>query len=155
VTEPRSVALTRPGPADDAGPLDASFYDLVESRFRRVIRDNPVYGTYVGLHEGDDRWGDGSLEALLAELDAERAHLAAIEALDPAGLSASARFERDLEIHNVRKAIFETDVVRTWERRSTALEVVGDGLFLGFARAFAPLADRLAMLTGRLDAIPG
>jgi uncharacterized protein (DUF885 family) len=155
VSEPRPVALTRPGPADDAGPLDEAFYSLVEARFLRLVRDNPVYGTYVGLHDGDDRWGDGSLEAVLAELDAERAHLAAVEAIDPAGLSGFARFERDLELHNLRRAIFDTDVVRTWERRSTALDTIGDGLFLGFARAFAPLPDRLAMLTARLDAIPG
>ena len=99
-----AAALTRPERAPDAGPLDDRLYDLVEARFRRLIRDNPVYGTFVGLHEGDDRWGDGSRDALLGELAAERAHLAAVEALDPAGLSATARFERDLELHNVRRS---------------------------------------------------
>ena len=81
------------------------------------------------------------------------AHLAAIEALDPAGLSAGARFERDLEIHNLRREIFDADVIRTWERRSTALDTVGDGLFLSFARDFAPLPDRLVALSGRLEAM--
>ena len=33
----------------------------------------------------------------------ERAHLSAVEAIDPAGLSETARFERDLEIHNLRR----------------------------------------------------
>ena len=47
-------------------------------------------------------------------------------------------FERDLELHNVRRAIFDTDVLRLWERRSFALDTIGDGLFLLFARDHAP-----------------
>jgi len=154
MTDPRAPrALPRPEPEADRGPLDDRFYDLVEERFVRLVRDNPVLGTALGLHHDDDLLGDGSREQVLAELSAERAHLAEIEALDPAGLSDGARFERDLEIHNLRRAIFDTDVVRLWERRSFALDTVGDGLFLLFARDHAPLADRLAAIAGRLEAI--
>jgi uncharacterized protein (DUF885 family) len=147
------VALSRPGPAPDAGPLDATLYDLVEARFRRIIRDNPIVGTYLGIHTEDGRLGDGSRDAILGELAADKVHLSAVEALDPAGLSATARLERDLEIHNLRRSIFDTDVVRTWERRSTALDTIGDSLFLIFARDFAPLAERLGSVAGRLEAV--
>jgi len=147
------MALPRPAPAQDRGPLDDRFYDLVEERFVRLVRDNPVLGTALGLHRDDDLLGDGSREQVLAELTAERAHLAEIEGLDPAGLSAEVRFERDLEIHNLRRAIFDTDVLRIWERRSLALDTVGDGLFLLFARDHAPLVDRLATIAGRLEAV--
>ncbi len=147
--------LPRLTPAPDRGPLDETFYDVVESRFRRVVADNPILGTVLGLHEQDDTLGDGSREAVLAELAAERAHLGAIEALDPDGLSAQARFERDVELHNLRRAIFDTDVLRIWERRSQALDTIGDGLFLLFARDHAPLADRLGAITGRLEDVPG
>jgi uncharacterized protein (DUF885 family) len=157
VLDPRTASpLPRPAdPADpaDRGPLDDRFYDLVEDRFVRLIRDNPILATSVGLHDDDDRLGDGGREAVLAELDAERAHLAAVEALDRDGLSAMARFERDLELHNVRRAIFDTDVLRLWERRSLALDAIGDGLFLLFARDHAPLSDRLAAIAGRLEGI--
>ncbi len=102
--DPRSATrLPRPAPAPEPGPLDDPFYDLVETRFVRLVRDNPVLGTALGLHEDDDLFGDGSREAVLAELDAERAHLTAVEAIDPAGLSPAASFERDLELHNVRR----------------------------------------------------
>ena len=148
------VALSRPEPAADAGPLDDRLYDLVEARFRRIIRDNPIVGTYYGIHTEDDRLGDGSRDALLAELAAEKAHLETIDALDPAGLSPTAQFERDLEAHNVRRTIFDTEVVRTWERRSLALDTVGDALFLIFAQDFAPLAERLGSIAGRLEAVP-
>jgi len=154
VIEPRPAAiLPRPVRAARPGPLDDRFYDLVESRFVRLVRDNPVLGTSLGLHQDDDLFGDGSREAVLTESGSEHAHLAEVEALDPAGLSAEVAFERDLEIHNVRRAIFDIDRLRLWERRSFALDTVGDGLFLLFARDHAPLAERLDAISGRLEAI--
>jgi uncharacterized protein (DUF885 family) len=147
------VALTRPAAAEP-GPLDDKLYDLVEARFRRLIRDNPVVGTFVGIHTEDSRLGDGSRDALLDELEAERRHLAQVEAIDPAALSDTARLERDLELHNLNRSIFDTDTLRFWERRSYALDTVGDALFLLFARDFAPLAERLDSISGRLEALP-
>jgi len=148
------VILSRPAAAAIPGLLDDRLYDLVEQRFRRLVRANPVLATYVGIHTEDGRLGDGSRDAMVHELDAERAHLAAVEALDPAGLSAEASFERELEIHNVRRSLFDGERLRFWERRSTAMDTVGEALFLVFARDFAPLPERLASAAGRLAAIP-
>ena len=39
------VELSRPAPAAQPGPLDSAFYDLVERRFRRIVRENPVVAT--------------------------------------------------------------------------------------------------------------
>lgn len=153
MTDLRPAApLPRQVPAAAPGPLDDTFYDLVETRFVRLIRDNPVLGTALGLHDDDDLLGDGSREAVLAELADDREHLSSVEALDPAGLSTEATFERDLELHNVRRAIFDADVLRLWERRSFALDAVGDSLFLLFARDHAPLTERLDAIAGRLEA---
>jgi uncharacterized protein (DUF885 family) len=149
----QDVVLTRPS-SDAPGPLDDRLYDLVEARFRRLVRDNPLVGTYLGIHTEDHRLGDGTRDAVLGQLAADKVHLAAVEALDVAGLSSDARLERDLELHNVRREIFDTEEVRTWERRSTALDVIGDSLFLIFAQDFAPLAERLDAIAGRLEAIP-
>ncbi|HEX7472476.1 MAG TPA: DUF885 domain-containing protein [Candidatus Limnocylindrales bacterium] len=148
------VALTRPAPAAQPGPLDGRFYDLVEERFRRLVRDNPIVGTYVGIHSEDARLGDGTRDQQLQELADDRAHLGAVEALDRAGLSEEAAFERELEAHNVRRSLFDAEVVATWERRSTAMDTVGDALFLLFARDFAPLPERLVSIAGRLEAVP-
>jgi uncharacterized protein (DUF885 family) len=154
MTDPRPAALLpRPAPAVVPEPLDDRFYDLVETRFVRLVRDNPVLGTALGLHHDDDLLGDGSREAVLTELEEEREYLAQVEAIDPAGLSTEARFERDLELHTVRRAIFDIDVLRLWERRSFALDVVGDSLFLLFARHHAPLPERLDAIAGRLEAV--
>ena len=146
--------LTRPGNDGPAGRLDEALYDLVEARFERLLRDNPILATSMGIHEHDDELGDGGVDALLSEVEADKAHLAMIESLDPDELSEGARFERELEIHNVRQSTFETEEIRIWERRATALDVLGDGLFLLFARDHAPLPERLTAIAGRLEAAP-
>jgi uncharacterized protein (DUF885 family) len=153
-TDTTEPALPRPGHAADRGPLDDRFYDLVEGRFRRLMRNNPVAATYFGIHDYDDELGDGGRETLTAEIAADREHLSTIEGLDLSGLSATVRFERDLEIHNLRRSLFEADELRIWERRSLALDTIGDGLFLLFARDHAPLPERLDAIAGRLEAIP-
>jgi uncharacterized protein (DUF885 family) len=155
VTQQETAAphLTRPS-NDAPGPLDERLFDLVEERFRRLLRDHPPFATFVGIHTDDHRMGDGTIDAVQQEMADERAHLAAVEAIDPAGLSDAAKLERDLELHNLRRSIFDGEVHRVWERRSTAMDSVGDALFALFARDFAPLPERLAAITGRLEETP-
>ena len=146
--------LPRPAAAPDAGPLDDRLYDLVEARVRRLLTDNPITATYLGVHSEDHRLGDAGREAVEHEIAQEKAHLAAVEALDPAGLSAAARFERDLELHNLRLALFDADEVRRWERRSQAAGDIGDAVFALFARGAAPLSERIERIADRLEGVP-
>jgi uncharacterized protein (DUF885 family) len=148
------VKLTRPAPAPDRGPLDDTFYDLVEARFRERIEHAPTTATALGIHAWDDQLGDASRDHVLGEIDAEKRHAAAIEGLDPAGLSAEARFERDVELQHLRLSIFGGDVTRMWERRSNGASGLGDALFMLFARDFAPLPERLDAISARLEAAP-
>ena len=148
------LVFPRPVSTPAPGPLDGRFWDLVEAHFRDGIRKHPIVATYLGIHDYDDQLGDGSREAVEQDLADAHAHLAALEGLDPAGLSESVRIERELAIHNVRRELFDEEVHRVWERRSTAMDGVGDGLFSLFARDFAPLADRLGSIASRLEAVP-
>jgi len=118
------------------------------------MRDDPVVATWFGLHDHDDELPDASRDQVLAELAADKAHLTAVEAVRPSELSPTARFDRDLELHGVRRTIFDAEVLRIWERRSFAPDMIGDALFLLFARDFAPLAERLEAMTGRLEGVP-
>ncbi len=148
------VELTRAAPAAVPGPLDDRLYDLVEARFRRVVEDQPTYATHLGIHAWDDRLADPSRERYLGEVEADKRHLAAIEALDPDSLSAEARFERDLELHHLRLALYRAETVRTWERRTTGASALGDALFPLFTHDYAPLAERLVAIAARLEAAP-
>jgi uncharacterized protein (DUF885 family) len=148
------LELPRPAPAPDPGPLDDHLYDLVERRVRRLVGGHPVLASSLGIHTEDDHLGDPSRDAVLDEIEADRAHLAAVDALDPSGLSAAARFERDLEVHDLRLALFEADELRAWERRAVAAGEIGDAVFLLLARGAAPLAERLGHITARLEHAP-
>ncbi|MGA3058013.1 MAG: DUF885 domain-containing protein [Candidatus Limnocylindrales bacterium] len=148
------LLLPRPESTPAAGPLDDKFWGLIEADFRDLVQKHPILATYVGLHDGDGRLDDASRDAVEQEIaDAHRLERE-IEAIDPAGLSESVRLERELALHNTRREIFDLEVHRVWERRSTALDQVGDSLFGIFARDFAPLAERLVSLTARMEGIP-
>ena len=148
------LILPRTAPAPDAGPLDERLYDLAEARARRLFHDNPILASSFGVHAEDSRLGDPSRDAIEGQISAERAHLAAVEALDTDGLSPAARFERDLELHNVRLGLFDLDEMRAWERRPTGAGDIGDAVFLLFARGAAPLSERLERIADRLEAVP-
>jgi uncharacterized protein (DUF885 family) len=148
------LVLPRPDSQPTAGPLDSSFWDLVEADFRRMIVNHPIYATYLGIHDDDSRLDNATRDAMLAEIAESKEFRARIAAIDPAELSESVRLERELALHNIDKELFDLEVHAVWERRSTAMDQVGDALFSIFARDYAPLADRLESLTSRMEAIP-
>jgi uncharacterized protein (DUF885 family) len=148
------LVLPRPASKPTAGPADERFWGIIEAEFRRMLEQHPILGTYIGLHDGDDRLDDATRDAAMQEVaDVHRVERE-LEAIDPNELSDSVRFERELALHNIRRELFDMEVHRVWERRSTAMDAVGDALFSVFARDFAPLKDRLASLTGRLEGVP-
>jgi uncharacterized protein (DUF885 family) len=132
------LVLPRPASKPTAGPADERFWGIVEAEFRRMLEQHPILGTYIGLHDGDDRLDDATRDAAMQEIaDVHRVERE-LEAIDPAELSDSVRFERELALHNIRRGLFDMEVHRVWERRSTAMDAVGDALFSVFARDFAP-----------------
>ena len=148
------LVLPRPASKPTAGPADDRFWSVVEADFRRMVGQHPIIATYLGLHQADGRLDDATRDAVQQEIaDAHRVE-GELEAINPTELSDSVRLERELALHNVRRELFDLEVHRVWERRSTAMDAVGDALFSVFARDFAPLKDRLASLTSRLEAVP-
>jgi uncharacterized protein (DUF885 family) len=148
------LVLPRPESTPAPGPLDGQFWDIVDADFRRLVSNHPIYATYLGIHDADDRLDDATRDAIVGELADSHRTLRELVAIDPAGLSESVRLERDLAIHNARRSLFDAEVHRVWERRSTAMDQVGDALFSVFARDFAPLGERLGSLTWRLEGVP-
>jgi uncharacterized protein (DUF885 family) len=148
------LVLPRPVSQPTAGPLDGAFWDLIEADFRRMIEIHSIFGTYLGIHDGDGRLDDATRDAVAQDMSDATRLLREVEAIDPAGLSEGVRLERELALHNLRRELFDLDIHRVWERRSTAMDQVGDALFSVFARDYAPLAERLASLTSRMEAIP-
>ncbi len=149
------AAYDLPRPASpDPGPADSRFWDLVEADFRRRVDRSPIMASYLGLHHSDDQLGDAGRDEI--EQDIADAHVLerSLQAIEARSLSPDVQIERELALHNVRRELFDLEVHRVWERRSTAIDSVGDSLFPVFARDFAPLGERLASLTSRLEKVP-
>ena len=123
-------------------------------RFERQLRDFPIFGTWLGIHNADDRLGDSAARPKLEQAALEHRFLDDLRAIDPEGMSDAFRFERELAINATERSIFDDEVHRVWERRASASDEIGDGLFLLFARDFAPLPERLVSITGRLEEAP-
>jgi hypothetical protein len=107
----------------------------------------PVEATYHGLHQHDHRMPEGSAAAAEAEL-------ALLSSLD----AELAREEQDLEgeiaRYYVGLARFQAEEMRLWSRFPDGPDQIGTGIFLLFARDFAPLEERLQPIAARLEAIP-
>ena len=141
-------------PDRQPGPLDADLEALAAAHFESLVERRPVAATFLGRHDRDDRLGDISRAAADQDADEARSYIGALEALDEAGLSAAAAFERDIALWQARKDLFMTAELRAWERRPAAIDEIGDGLFSLFSRDFAPLSERLESIAGRLEEAP-
>lgn len=113
----------------------------------------PLFATYVGDHTRDDRWPDLTDRGRAARVAFAERWIADLTALG--SLDAPDAIDRDLLIGELDELRFADGVLRdeTWDPL-TWVYLLGDGLFGLLSRDFAPVAVRLASVTGRLDGLP-
>lgn len=116
---------------------------------------HPLAATAAGNHDHDDRWPDASeagRQERLAFYDRWHRELAGIPAAE---LSADEAIDRDLLLQELDAHRFaELDLREDAWSPLEWVYVLGDGIFPLVAREFAPLADRLASVAGRLEGMP-
>lgn len=142
------------GPAVARGPADDTVEAIIAARFEAIMEACPVMATGYGIHAHDGRLPDLSRSAKEADMAAEDRFVADLLAVDPDHLSEPVRFEREVALHAARLRSFEDEVVQGWRRRTSAAEEIGAGLFLLLSRDFAPMGDRLASMSARMEAVP-
>ena len=140
-----------PSPSTEA---DRRFEALVKARFDSVVERSPVLGTFLGLNKYDSKLSDGSHDAALADIDDARRYVSDLESISADDLSPYFAFERELALYATRRQLFDDDVHRVWERRTSAADEIGDGIFLTFSRGWRPLDERLSAIASRLEAAP-
>jgi uncharacterized protein (DUF885 family) len=146
--------LDEPHGLDQQRGLDQQFEALVSRRFDALMERFPVYASYLGLHAHDGRLGDGSRDRVLNDTVEARRFIGQLEALDPLRLTATNQIERELALFATRRQVFDDEVHRLWERRASATDEIGDGIFVLFARASRPLSDVVPLIASRLEAAP-
>ncbi|HEU0236839.1 MAG TPA: DUF885 domain-containing protein [Candidatus Limnocylindrales bacterium] len=141
--------------------MPQSFAAIVETFLAEYFALLPVHATAAGNHEHDARWPDlseaGRAERL-AFFDRWEATLRALDdgaLTDGGALTDDERIDRDLLLGEIDAARFEETELRTeaWDPLEW-IYLMGGGIFPLVAREFAPLADRLASVAGRLEGVP-
>src|SRR5215469_1390238 len=137
----------KPGPATSHISATTNL-EVVERFFGRLMELRPVEATYHGLHQHDHRLADGSLagarelEALLRTFEAELS-------------GCGGGLDLDLARYYAALTRFQLEEIRLCARMPEGPDQIGTGIFLLFARDFAPLALRLEAIASRLEAVPG
>ncbi len=132
-----------------------TFYERAEQFIRQYLEESPVSATQLGVHRFDDRLSDRSTSGL----DRQRRQIGqALAELEKAGseqLDLDAQIDHRLMVNTLRMMLRGHDVLRTHARNpgEYADECMG-GVFLLLVKEFAPLADRLRSVKGRLEATP-
>lgn len=134
-------------------PGTSAFADLFTPFLAELFALDPVFATEIGDHARDSEWPDLTEEGRLALLAFIARWETRFEALD--GLAADDAVDRDLVLGRLAAMRFDAETLRddatdpmTW------VYALGGGLFSLLARDFAPLAERLASVAGRLEGIP-
>ncbi|MBI3748804.1 MAG: DUF885 family protein, partial [Chloroflexi bacterium] len=131
----------------------SDFSVRTEAFLADLFRLNPTFATAMGEHAHDARWPDLSEAGRAEQLGFIDRWLAEFGAMtDP---DADEAIDRDLLVGELEAARFNETILR--EDAWNPLEwvyLIGNGLFTLTAREFAPLADRLASVAGRLEGIP-
>jgi len=138
-----------PPPMPDA-ELDALSKEVVDW----FVEWNPIFATYLGMHDYDHLLPLGTYDAELEERAKLKEFLSRVEAIDRKRLSTSKRVDQGVVRNALRLWIFESEEIRTWQSMPRGSSSVGDALFPLFMRSFAPFPRRLESIIGRLERSP-
>lgn len=116
---------------------------------------HPLRATTAGMHEHDAQWADLSASGRAERLAFYDRWAGELEAFDDASLSVDERVDRDLILGELDAHRFgETDLREERWSPLAWVYLLGEGIFLLIARDFAPLAQRLSSVAGRLEGMP-
>lgn len=133
---------------------DATFDAFVKDFFDWYVEWDPVTATSMGIHRNDHLLPPATRDAVLEETKRGKQALRTLERFDPKSLSPGKRIDHGVMRNALRLWIFQNEELRIWESRPSGAEDLGAAVFLVFMRNFAPLAERMRSITGRLEKAP-
>ncbi|HEX5295766.1 MAG TPA: DUF885 domain-containing protein [Streptosporangiaceae bacterium] len=132
---------------------DAGFAALAREYLDDRAERHPDVATGLGDHRFDARLPDSSVQALEAERGALDAWDRRLAGLGQDALSAEHQVDAAMMANGLARRVFEIDELRehTW---NPLLANPGKAIYQLLARDFAPLAERLGAVAGRLAEVP-
>ncbi len=129
------------------------FVPLAESIVDAILESDPGRASYAGAHRFDDRMPDLSPGSVAAKVAMLRDAADALSGIDPDTFGPQDQVDHAILSAVVERDLFELTDVREHEWNPLHHNP-GPLLHVLLARPFAPAAERLASLGGRLAAIP-
>ena len=142
-------------PLSPALAAPASYQEIVKAYYDDGFRAHPSLATSAGLHDYDAKLDDVSPAAHAAEAKRLKATLAGLTAVDPAGLNAGDRDDREVLIGQVKGELLYEERVPTWRTNPDQyLQLATGSVFTLVQRDFAPLPERMRSAIARERQIP-
>jgi len=133
---------------------ESEFNELSEQIFNEVMRREPVLATFMGIHDYDGRLPRNSRLHHSMMLGKLQGWLDVLGEIPTSQLEGDTAMDARLLGWWLRLEEFELAVQRKWARSPDASEILGDGLFVLFAREFAPFVERFESMCLRMEAAP-
>jgi uncharacterized protein (DUF885 family) len=140
---------TTPSEGDAGAGLVRIAHDALDD----LLALDPVWATALGEHRFDDCLPDRSPEGVEEARRVLTGWLGAVDAVDDTALSVDHQVDHELLRSVLSARLFEIEDLHphTWDPLAAN---PGTAVYLLLARDFAPLADRLRSVAGRLAAVP-
>lgn len=148
-----AVAVRQPAAADPPAP--GAFAAFVDDYYAALFAWDPNQATYAGVHDHDDKLADLSADNVGRRAAALKKLHERLKALRASKLAEGEAIDAEVMDHAIRAELLEVETVRDWKRNPVVyLGKPAEGIDLLMKRSFAPPADRLKAVIGRLKAAP-
>jgi uncharacterized protein (DUF885 family) len=132
-----------------------AFSKFVDDYYAALFAWDPTQATYAGIHDFDDKLADYSAMNIARRGEAIKQMRTRVQTLRAAKLTDAESIDAEVLDHAIRAELLEIETVRDWKRNPVVyLGKPAEAIDLLMKRSFAPPADRLKSIVGRLKASP-
>lgn len=130
------------------------FDTLVNDLFKYIMKQNPIYASYMGLHQLDGELPEGSRKSYLNEIKNMKHFLSLFKSFPINELSKDKSLDHELAIHGIQLELFEAESLRFWESFPEGVNNIGDALFPLITKNYAPIETRFKSILQRIEKAP-
>ncbi len=149
------IGISRPQPVAADTPAPAGFAAFVDDYYAALFAWEPNQATYAGIHDFDEKLADLSAPNITHRADVLKKLHERLKTLRAGKLADDEAIDAETLDHAIRAELLELETVRDWKRNPVVyLGKPAEGIDMLMKRSFAPPADRLKAVIGRLKAAP-
>ncbi|GHD64577.1 hypothetical protein GCM10007164_00450 [Luteimonas padinae] len=153
------VPATGDAPAATAATVesepDRAFAALAARFLDEGLALSPVAATQIGDHRFDDRLDDLGAAGRKASADWMRAMLAELEAIEATALSREHQVDALILRNQLEGSLWDLETMQSWAWDPQVYSgLAGGAIYSLMARDFAPVSERLASASARMEKIP-